>query len=511
MELSGRQKRILRCLLENEDYLATAQIAEILNVSNKTIYRELQELRIKLQAESVNLDTKIGVGIRIHMSGSVRNKLYAEVSDGRKLFEIDERRYRILTQLLQTSPKTTSIAKLSDQFYVSRSSIQNDLHFIEEWLLPYQLYLIKSLQGTGIDGNELDIRRALTNVIIRYHNNDRQPISLEDSRMDQQTRHALYEQFNKEVVASTEMILTIAENKLGYQLSDPYYINIMTHLLILINRVKLGNPIVKEALIVGNMNVHIFRIAVEMVEDLQRQLALEIPDSEIFYIYQHLDSSGNSGTELIHNGKLQELYIEEHAKKYGIALMKAMDQKMNVPFMQDTYLKHYLLLHLHSMIGRMKYKIEICCPLLESIKEENTELFYLLSKVIKEITAAYYPTYHVTDDELAYLLLYFQAALEEREIAALRIIVVCSSGIGTSHLLMTRIKKTFPNWEIVDLCAASQLDSAPLEKIDLIISTIKIPNYNLQLPLAYVSVLFNEADIQNVKQVLKHTQREEKP
>lgn len=40
----------------------------------------------------------------------------------------------------------------------------------------------------------------------------------------------------------------------------------------------------------------------------------------------------------------------------------------------------------------------------------------------------------VAEDEIGYLTIHFQAALE-RQIAHKRILVVCSSGVGTSHLL----------------------------------------------------------------------------
>lgn len=47
------------------------------------------------------------------------------------------------------------------------------------------------------------------------------------------------------------------------------------------------------------------------------------------------------------------------------------------------------------------------------------------------------------------------------------------------------------------------LDQLP-EKIDLIVSTVNIADYKLHIPLAFVSVLFNENDIKNVKSVLEN-------
>ena len=56
MKLSDRQKSIMKSLLESHDYQTTEQIARQLNVSKKTIYRELDELRNLLRNENIEFD-----------------------------------------------------------------------------------------------------------------------------------------------------------------------------------------------------------------------------------------------------------------------------------------------------------------------------------------------------------------------------------------------------------------------------------------------------------------------
>jgi activator of the mannose operon, transcriptional antiterminator len=103
-----------------------------------------------------------------------------------------------------------------------------------------------------------------------------------------------------------------------------------------------------------------------------------------------------------------------------------------------------------------------------------------------------------SDDEVAYLTLYIQTTLEKFS-ACKKIIIVCSSGVGTSQLLASRINRAFPEWEIVDIVPGSQLSATlGIKNCDLIVSTIKLEG--VELPIAYVSALFSKKDIARVSE-----------
>ncbi|MDO1920809.1 hypothetical protein Q2378_27590, partial [Escherichia coli] len=59
----------------------------------------------------------------------------------------------------------------------------------------------------------------------------------------------------------------------------------------------------------------------------------------------------------------------------------------------------------------------------------------------------------VSEDEVGYLIVHFQAAME-LQIARMSVLLVCSTGIGTSHLLKIRILRGFPDRMIVDVLSA---------------------------------------------------------
>lgn len=72
---------------------------------------------------------------------------------------------------------------------------------------------------------------------------------------------------------------------------------------------------------------------------------------------------------------------------------------------------------------------------------------------------------HLGPDELSYIVVYFQAALEKMK-QKIRIGIVCSSGVGTSHLLAARVKRAFPDWEIVGIVSVKHVGDFKPSEVD---------------------------------------------
>ena len=150
------------------------------------------------------------------------------------------------------------------------------------------------------------------------------------------------------------------------------------------------------------------------------------------------------------------------------------------------------------MLNRVKYKIFIKNPILDEVKLEFPELMILLKLVMSKIELKYNLS-KISEDEIAYLTVYFQSAIEE-VINKKSVIIVCSSGIGTSHLLEKRIKNYFPEWNIVDVVSAKQLETVlSLKDVDLVISTVHL-QIPIDKPVAYVSALFNKTDERRIRE-----------
>ncbi|MHA7579085.1 BglG family transcription antiterminator [Paenibacillus vandeheii] len=499
--LSAREYQILHFLLERRDFVPVKEIASHMNWSEKTIYRELNALEHNLDTRGIRLERKPGTGIALALTQEQTMELRStQWIPGKKVvttLSVEARRIKILTNLLYDSPEETSINKLSEEYFIGKASIVNDLKAIEERIEPFHLRLEKSQLGTRLIGSEIDIRKAMASLIHELVSEDRKEQE-HQSRIDGNTLGELIEHFGSDSVEGIQRILEETEQQLGYTIGDPYYINMLTHLLICIRRLKSGKVIRLADGIsdhpVTDPNVH--SIAKAMANRIREQYGLELPSEEIYFIYQYLISSGMSIPSL----NLELSGLMDKACPESKAMVKELIQNVSGmirrDLTRDEQLYKGLIIHFKPMLNRLKYNISINNPLLEDIRKEYAEIFCLVSLGMLPIAQAC-GLNSFSDDEISYLVLYFQASIEKSS-KKKRVILVCSTGIGTSHLLKNRINRTFPEWEVVDVISTSWFKRMEdWTEIDLIISTVKLEHQDL--PVVYVSALLNDTDVSLIK------------
>ena len=56
------------------------------------------------------------------------------------------------------------------------------------------------------------------------------------------------------------------------------------------------------------------------------------------------------------------------------------------------------------------------------------------------------------DSEIAFIVLHFGGSLKSQSTQLLHVLVVCSSGIGTSRLLATRLQQSFEIEDYTSVC-----------------------------------------------------------
>ena len=504
--LTSRQVEFVKLLLEENEYKPIKYFTEKLNVSDKTLQKDLKIIGNYIARFNINIDAKRGHGILINReaNGNIEliNNLNLNLKDKNSI-SIDQRRIEILKMLLLNSNSSTSINQLSEKYYVSKTSIVNDLKYIEEWLKNYNITLSKTLEGTKIVGKEADIRKAIASLLEDIlNNNDGEDEIQEFTRIDVATFSALLKIFDLDSITFIESIIWELEKDLDYYITQPYYINLITHILICLKRLKEGNQIeINEDRIknIDNLNKRVYDNVVNLVNKIYEKYGVLTSNEEIYYIYKYIVSSG-FGNTLDNNMKVSENYINnsEEVTKMMIDIMSLF---LGVDLSQDELLSRGLLLHMKPMLNRLKYDIQIKNPLFKEIEERFTEILGLCRLSI-EIMSEYYNLSNISMDEISYLATYFQAALENST-SEKRVLVVCHSGYGTSQLLATRLKKAFPQWTIVDVVSVHMLKNMDMSDIDFIVSTVDI-DVKDKMHIV-VSALLMESDIKNIKNTLMNT------
>ncbi|VBB07149.1 phosphotransferase system eiib component type 2/3 [Lucifera butyrica] len=493
-ELQHRQKQILKYLLQMDDFEPVKNIAAALQCSIKTIRNDLAVI----EESGVSLERISGRGVRLLPSG--RNAIGNRIEENNVLYDlsVEDRRMKILFELFEGTKEKLSIQYLAGKYFVSKTSIVNDFKVIEEKLAKYNLQLRKSIQGTYLTGSETDIRKAMVDMLNTLIGSKSMPLQVENTRIDKETILELEEHFGEFNVSQVKTVIEKAETLLHYRITEPYYINLITHLLILIQRTKQGKTIYSQTKVEKMEDPSFYRVSQKMARWLENALAIKINKEEVFYIYRYLMSSGGVIVQESYADKLNE--VDDFLHRMAKEMIDLSAQISQFNFLFTPLLFNSLLLHLKPMINRIEYNIEIKNPLLNEIKEEFPEVMLLLRLVILKIRVRYnLPP--ISEDEISYIAVYFQSAIEE-SIDRQNVMIICSTGVGTSHLLAKRVKNQFPEWKIVDIVSAKEMErKTDWEDIDLVLSTVKLTK-PVNKPVAYVSALFNKADVSRIRESL---------
>ncbi|MBJ7221414.1 MULTISPECIES: BglG family transcription antiterminator [unclassified Brenneria] len=501
--LTSRQNRLLKYLLQRQTHVPVKNIAQYLDVSEKTIQRDLQFIEDFLSAWNIYPDKKIGAGILL-ISDDVKNLIQLERQIARDdgysdALTNNARRVKIASQLLSDAPLETSISKLSERYFISNASIVNDLKIIEHWIQPLGLTLIRSQSGTHIEGSENHVRQAMVSLINDVMNH-KEPGNLNHSRLDPGSYKALIDYFGEQEVNFVQQLLQDMEQQLSYPLGEPYYINIFTHILIMMHRMALGNSMpLGEETHRRQIDRNILGIAENMVDKIEQRIDNRLPADEVWFIYQYIISSGIVIEERGDNLYSRHQLSNGESRRIALNLIDIFSDFINIDLRADSLLYDGLLIHIKPLLNRLKYRIRIRNPLLEDIKDELRDIYQITERVTQQLCRRF-QLQPIAEDEVGYLTVHFQAALE-RQIARRRILVVCSSGVGTSHLLKSRILRAFPDWSIVGVVSASNMAAfCRQEEVDLVISTIHLEEQHI--PIVYVSAFFNDDDIKRVTEKL---------
>ncbi|KJD45201.1 activator of the mannose operon (transcriptional antiterminator) [Paenibacillus sp. RC73] len=492
-DLSSRQKKLLQMLISETEYRPISLFARALQVSERTVHNDLNELKNVLDGKEATLNKQPGIGIQLHATASARLRLLnmaASGSEGDDPLSTGVRRCQMAMQMLSTG-KTTSVQKLSEAYYVSRTSIVADLEWIERWGSNYNLTLVKNRIGTQLAGKEEDIRKALyAAVVMLMADGPGEPYNLtKGGRLNTATRNKLAGLFGDNEVMNIEGIVNNAEQMLSYRFNDYSYMNLLIQLLILVNRLRLNRQIeLDDTTIVNASNV-----AESLADQIALHFQVDINDKEKMCINFYLMSSGMDNP-LVSSKDAWLESVDEDMKILVKDMIRLFSEMMKVDFSEETVLYQGLLMHIKPMIHRLRHSSGVKNPHLDEIKQQYGAMFAATCLISSSIEHNY--GIRMNEDEIGYLTIHFQAAME-RNASIKKTIIVCSGGIGTSQLIANRIQRFVPQIQIADILPLSRFEQTDLAGIDFVISTVPIELHD-DTPVVTISPLVSKKDIQNI-------------
>lgn len=476
------EKQIIDVLSHEQTYIKSTELAMKLDVSSKTIYRAIKKINEK---EKI-IESKRGLGYFL--------RDYFDKDESQQEEFLNDRVYSIGIYILFSQPTSLRFLETANKFYISEPVLTTEIKKINILLKSFSVEISRKKGLLYVAGNEINIRQALNFFLIRKGdlNQNFELVSKVFPSIAKKDKEFLISQI---ILIQEELKVTVA---------DPYSLNIFSHLYIMMERIRFYPQ--KEE----NINPNSFEysgdekfyiVSRSIIGNISQYLGIPINTSEIIFLAQYLQSlryvsDSYSGNNI--SGQMSDKY-DLHVINFANFII---DNYPLTRTVNKTKLLEDLCAHIKPMLNRIVNKLTIINPLATEIKETYKKQFSFLSKLVNQYTLENYKT-KVSDDEIGFLTIYIVRAMEE-SIQPKKVLLMCSSGIGTAKLIQTKLSKALPNINIIDsISSYSYLNDIEKynHKADLIVSTVAIPDES-EVPIVLVSPLLNELDLRRIRMFL---------
>lgn len=504
MIISSRLSRILQICLQNDTFITADEFAHKLQISRRTIFRELSDVNDYLQKNfNLTLNSKANKGFKIEGEQEDKDRLEQTLQVTRIDYVNKEERRNLLIFEILREKEYQKLYYYANEFQVSESTISNDLDEIEPWFQQYGLHIVRT-PGLGIclEGKESDYRRALMRIISKsiQENDGYDKINPQDAlylleKIFLNDQEGIMKLLNQNILKCVLYVFDEHYHELSLdKYAQSSYIGLIIHLTIMIERIKQQESMEPNEEVVAMMKAsNSFEKAMQMGGYLEKEFDIEIPEAEIAFIAMHIQGAKVNAIDMD-----DELAIidEDNLSNTVDTMIAYFDEHYPYHLYLDEELRCGLFVHLKPAFIRLQHQMNIYNPLLQQIKQDYEDIFQHSKKVCQQCFSQDIP-----EDEVGYIAMHFGAAIERSKQnddtkRIVKVGIVCSSGIGVSAMLLARIKKVVDN-NVKLKTYSVQEAKQNTEQCELFISTFDFP---CEKPILVVDPLFDKEDVKNIKE-----------
>lgn len=488
------KQSLINYLLKNKDYVAGAELSTMLGVSTKTISRAVRDINAH-SSDGPLIESRRGRGYRLNYQNYLKQQSDpSQMVNSHNLSSV-VRRNDVLRELLITSPEKHRIEDVFGRFYVSESVVASDLHVLREMMDSYSLKLLRRNEYIWITGEEMNIREAINDLLVD----------------DDETSINHFLQSNQHIRKNDASFVTrqliLIEEQLGAGISYPYNINLFSHLYVLIERYQNVGTMVDDGLTITEeekakmaQDPLLIKVCRQIVKNLDDYLDFQLPEIEVYYLYQYLTSSRvNDSVSNLQN-------VPGSVRVATDFLIEKVTADPEYSHINSLELFNSLSKHMKPLLNRLENNIKVKNNLLDQIKLEYSHLFSTVKQATQQLSKRY-NLGEIDDEEVGFITIYFAQAVENTR-PPFNIMIVCTTGLGTAQLLKAKIAKRFSELNIVELVAGrslgTELDIHP--EVDLVVSTINLPSVT-NVPVLVVSAMLTMEDQERLERKVRELRR----
>lgn len=466
-------KRIIEIinLIINQD-ITLDELEKRFDVSNRTIRNDLNSINDMSATQNIG-KIKILSGGMVEKPEKFEKIKKMFQSDDLYLYKLSkDERVSLAICVMINANEFITIAQIAESLCVSRPTIVNDMKDVKEILVTNFLNLqTHKSKGICIDGEERFKRRLLLNIAVKKENaNILKYMRLELDESDKIPK-----------------IITEQEQKNNLFLADESFKRICMYIQITILRNLQGSFVEKSEDIITENQV----FAQDILKYIGQYFKLTLSENDIVLLKYMLHTSSYS----------KRILIDKNAVKVQFITRKFIDkisESLLVNLRDDYVFFENLSNHLSSVVTENAPEYQES-DVVENIVAQNEDVYDIVVQNIGAISN--HITREITLIEIQHIVVHICAALERRKNRGVMInaIIACNSGYGTSRLVLEKVKKHF-KLNVVDVISSREINQIDTDKVDLIISTVNIPDCKIRQVV--ISPLLKDEDYMRLSLVI---------
>lgn len=237
----------------------------------------------------------------------------------------------------------------------------------------------------------------------------------------------------------------------------------------------------------------------EVIRGLQEERHIQYTKDEENYLLLYLAGKRMIGNVVENDSNF---IIREQTDRITLAMMEVVNQEFHLDFRSNFDMRMTMNQHLVPLDIRLRYGIPLKNPMLSEIKEKYSLAFQISLEAVRVLKEQY--EREISEDEVGYFALIYELALEKNRVENLsNILVVCSTGKGSSRLLKYKYEQEFSDYlRNIYVCDLLELETFDFTKVDYIFTTVPITR-EVPVPIVEVGIFMEHEDIQKISNTLR--------
>lgn len=473
--MNQRITAIIHLLKDSAEPLRITELAERFQVSQRTIRNDLNEVSALLRQNRLPVLT-LKSGGQILCPEDFDQLLPFVLTGDFYTYKLSrEERRQVAAALLVNAVGYITLAEIAEQLFVSRATIINDLDEIKACVrengLGVASHANKGLLATGPESR----RRAFLLRLLQEEGSARQELV---------TRHISVQAGNRVIL---QKLLSEQEHRYQNFLTDDSFQMILQYLGILVNRNSQGQFLEPQPGPSPSAERDKYPMARDILECVAQYCNVTVTEEDRRALCRLLGRARY----------MRQSSFEKNAVKIQMLtrqFIARVSEMLSINLNRDYDFFENLSNHLESVFSAPAASYPERA-VIDEVLEDHQDVVEAVRAALPLL--AHFIDREITDMEIAYIAIHVCAAIERRrnrEIA-FRVIVACHAGIGTSQLLMEKLKKHF-HFQIVDIISAHEAGQISPEQADFIISTVPLPACRIDYII--VSTAFSDSDFMRV-------------